>query len=208
MGRSTYAVRFWGQVLRKYLRGTQGCPGLCFGGFSIYREPNCPLSSLQLSGAIEETGPILLNLLWQVCHIVWVWSAMMRAFAIVLGLTFVKRTPWSLCVVIQLQGVRHGRSILAPCVLRPLLLVIMHLSIGDKVFYTRSTGLRVTAKVVAHLDDGHVELGYYQDGVQVVNHRCHIHPISFSIPNLDPPPPTIPVKGPQAPVEAALKHRQ
>ena len=55
--RSIYVDRFWGQVLRKYLRGTQGRPELCFGGFSTYGEPHCPLSSTQPSGAIEETGP-------------------------------------------------------------------------------------------------------------------------------------------------------
>ena len=38
----------------------------------------------------------------------------MCAFATVLGLTFVKRTPWSRYVVIQLQGARCGRSIFAP----------------------------------------------------------------------------------------------
>ena len=58
--RSTYAVRFWGQVLRKYLRGTQGCPHLCFGGFSTYGEPSRLLSSMQPSGAISETGPIFI----------------------------------------------------------------------------------------------------------------------------------------------------
>ena len=34
--------------------------------------------------------------------------AMMRAFATALGLTCVKRTPWSWDVVIQLQGVRRS----------------------------------------------------------------------------------------------------
>ena len=42
---------FWGQVLRKYLRGTQGRPDLCFSGFGTYREPNllylCDLPTLQ-----------------------------------------------------------------------------------------------------------------------------------------------------------------
>ena len=56
--RSIYVDRFWGQGLRKYLQGTQGCPELCFGGFGTYGEPNRPLSSIQPSGAIEETGPI------------------------------------------------------------------------------------------------------------------------------------------------------
>ena len=33
--RSIYVDRFWGQVLRKYLQGTQGRPELCFGGFGL-----------------------------------------------------------------------------------------------------------------------------------------------------------------------------
>ena len=39
-------------------------------------------------------------------------------------------------------------SIFAPCALRPLLLFVMELSIGDKVFYIRSTGLRRPTKVI------------------------------------------------------------
>ena len=34
----------------------------------------------------------------------------------------------------------------------------MGLSIGDRVFYTKSTGLRVPPKVVGLLHDGHAEL--------------------------------------------------
>ena len=67
-------------------------------------------------------------------------------------------------MVIQLKGVPCGRSISAPYVLRPLL-SLMDLSNGDKVFYTRSTGLRVPMKVGDHLNDRHVELEYYRDGV-------------------------------------------
>ena len=40
--------------------------------------------------------------------------------------------------------------------------------------YTKSTGMRVLAKVVGHSGDGHVELEYYQNAVWVVNHGCHI----------------------------------
>ena len=57
-----YTVRLWRQVLRKYLRGTQGRVDLCFGGFGTYQDPNRLLSSIQPSGAIEETGPIVVNL--------------------------------------------------------------------------------------------------------------------------------------------------
>ena len=42
-----YAVHFWGQVLRKYLRGPQDRPDVCFGGFSTYWEPNYPESSME-----------------------------------------------------------------------------------------------------------------------------------------------------------------
>ena len=67
----------------------------------------------------------------------------------------------------------------------------MVLSIGDRVFYTRSTGLQVPAKVVGLLHDGHVDLEYDQGGVQVVNHRCPMDSISFGIPpSLESPPPS------------------
>ena len=74
-------------------------------------------------------------------------------------------------------------------VLRPLLTFDMDLKIGDQVFYTRSTGLRVPAKVVGHSDEGYVELEYHQDGVRVVNHRCPVDALSFGIPSWDSPPP-------------------
>ena len=66
----------------------------------------------------------------------------------------------------------------------------MDLNIGDSVFYTRSTGLRVPAKVVGHSDEGYVELEYHQDGVRVINHHCPMDAISFGIPSWDSPPPT------------------
>ena len=56
--RGIYVDRFWGQVLRKYLQGTQARPELCFRGFDANGKPTRPLSSTQLSGGIEETGPI------------------------------------------------------------------------------------------------------------------------------------------------------
>ena len=62
-GRSIYVDHLWGQVLRKHLWGTQGRPGLCFSGFSTYGEPNHPLSSIQPSGAIDETGPTFVTFL-------------------------------------------------------------------------------------------------------------------------------------------------
>ena len=48
----------------------------------------------------------------------------------------------------------------------------MDLNIGDSVFYTQSTGLRVPAKVVGHSDKGYVELEYHQDGVRIINHQA------------------------------------
>ena len=64
----------------------------------------------------------------------------------------------------------------------------MDLDIGDKVFYTRSTGLRVPAQVVGRSDEGYVELEYHQDGVRVVNHCCPMDAVSFGIPGWDSPP--------------------
>ena len=64
------------------------------------------------------------------------------------------------------------------------------MDIGDNVFYTRSIGLRVPAKVVGHSDEGYVELEYHQDGVRVINHRCPMDGLSFGIPSWDSPPPS------------------
>ena len=66
----------------------------------------------------------------------------------------------------------------------------MDLNIGDKVFYTKSTGLRVPAKVVGHSDEGYVELEYHQDGVRAVNHHCPMDALSFGILSWDSPPPS------------------
>ena len=79
---------------------------------------------------------------------------------------------------------------LARGVLRPLLLFVMELGIGDRVLYTKSTGLQVPTKVVGLLHDGHVELEHDQGGVQAVNHRCPMDSISFGIPSLESPPPS------------------
>ena len=69
----------------------------------------------------------------------------------------------------------------------------MGLSIGDRVFYTKSTGLRVPPKVVGLLHDGHVELEHDQGGVRIVNHRFPMESISFGIPLECPPPsPSVP----------------
>ena len=63
----------------------------------------------------------------------------------------------------------------------------MNLSIGDRVFYTCSNGLR-PAMVVGTAEDGLLRLEYYQDGLRVVNRQCKMESISFAIPSSDPPP--------------------
>ena len=77
----------------------------------------------------------------------------------------------------------------------------MGLSIGDRVFYTRSTRLRVPAKVVGLLHDGHVELEYDQGGVLVINQRCST---SFGIPSLESPPPSPSIPAIDVPPEVPL----
>ena len=64
----------------------------------------------------------------------------------------------------------------------------MDLTIGDRVFYTRSNGLRPPATVVGTVEDGLLHLEYYQDGLRVVNRQCKMESISFAIPSLDSPP--------------------
>ena len=64
----------------------------------------------------------------------------------------------------------------------------MDLSIGDRVFYTRSNGLRPPATVVGTAEDGPLHLEYYQDGLRVVNRQCKMESISFAIPSSDSPP--------------------
>ena len=44
------------------------------------------------------------------------------------------------------------------------------MSIGDRVFYTKSIGLWAPVRVVGLLHNGYVELEYDQGGVQAVNH--------------------------------------
>ena len=77
----------------------------------------------------------------------------------------------------------------------------MELSIGDTVFYTRSIGLQVRAKVVGLLHDGHVKLEYDQGGVRVINHQCSI---SFSFFSLESPPPSPSIPAIDVPPENPL----
>ena len=69
------------------------------------------------------------------------------------------------------------------------------MGVGDRVFYTKSIGLRVPVKVVGLLHDGHLELEYDEGGVRVVNYRCLMDSISFGVPSLEslPTSPTITV---------------
>ena len=80
----------------------------------------------------------------------------------------------------------------------------MELSIGGKVFYTMSTRLRVNARVVGLLHDGHVELEYDQGGVQAANHGCPMDSISFGIPILEFPPPSLSVPAIDVPPKVPL----
>ena len=48
----------------------------------------------------------------------------------------------------------------------------MDLSLGDRVFYTRSNSLRVPATVVGMAGDGFIHLEYYQDALRVVSRQC------------------------------------
>ena len=59
---------------------------------------------------------------------------------------------------------------------------------GDKVFYTRSNGLRPPTVVVGTVEDGLLHLECYQDGLRVVNLQCKMESISFAIPSSDSPP--------------------
>ena len=64
----------------------------------------------------------------------------------------------------------------------------MDLSIGDRVFYIHSNGLRPPATIVGMAEDGLLHLEYYQDGLRVVNRHCKMESTSFAIPSSDSPP--------------------
>ena len=49
---------------------------------------------------------------------------------------------------------------------------VMDLRLGDRVFYTRSNGVRVPATVVGMAGDGLIHLEYHQDALRVVNRQC------------------------------------
>ena len=77
----------------------------------------------------------------------------------------------------------------------------MDLSIGDRVFYTRSNGVQVPATVVGTVEDGLIHLEYYQDALRVVNRQCKMESISFAIPSSSSLP-HCPTSPPSAPQEA------
>ena len=68
----------------------------------------------------------------------------------------------------------------------------MDFNVGDRVFYTRSNGVRVPATVVEFAPDRLVHLEYFRDAVKVVNRQCKVESISFAIPSADSPPPHFP----------------
>ena len=74
--------------------------------------------------------------------------------------------------------------------LRPSIAFTMDLNVGDRVFYTRSNGMRVPATVVGFAPDGLLHLEYFQDAVKVVNRQCKVESISFAIPSANSPPPS------------------
>ena len=73
--------------------------------------------------------------------------------------------------------------------LRPSIAFTMDFNVGDRVFYTRSNGVRVPATMVGFAPDGLVHLEYFRDAVKVVNRQCKVESISFAIPSADSPPP-------------------
>ena len=58
----------------------------------------------------------------------------------------------------------------------------------DRVFYTRSDGLRPPATVVGTAEDGLLHLECYQDGLRVVNRQRKLDSSSFAILSSDSPP--------------------
>ena len=75
---------------------------------------------------------------------------------------------------------------------RPSIAFTMGFNVGDRVFYTRSNGVRVPATVVGFAPDGLVHLEYFRDAVKVVNRQCKVESISFAIPSADSLPPHFP----------------
>ena len=70
-------------------------------------------------------------------------------------------------MVIHSQDVCCGTSYFAPHVIRPSIALTMDFNVGDKVFYTRSNGVRVPATVVGVAPEGSIHLEYFQDAIKV-----------------------------------------
>ena len=64
----------------------------------------------------------------------------------------------------------------------------MDFNVGNKVFYTRSNGVRVPATVVGLSPEGFIHLDYFQNVIKVVNRQGKMDSISFAIPSADSPP--------------------
>ena len=69
------------------------------------------------------------------------------------------------CACTYATGLHTPSSFLRPT-------FFMDLSLGDRVFYTRSNGVRVPTTVVGMAGDGLIHLEYYQDALRVVNRQC------------------------------------
>ena len=72
-------------------------------------------------------------------------------------------------MVIHSQGVCRGTSYFAPHVLKPSIAFTMDFSVGDKVFYIYSNGVRIPATVAGFAPGGSIHLDYFQNAVKVVN---------------------------------------
>ena len=57
----------------------------------------------------------------------------------------------------------------------------MDLSLGNRVFYTHSNGVRVPATVVGMAGDGLIHLEYYQDALRVVNALFMAFPVVHDV---------------------------
>ena len=71
----------------------------------------------------------------------------------------------------------------------------MDLSLGDRVFYTHSNGVRVPATVVRMAGDGLIHLEYYQDALRAVNRQCKMESMCTPPPLVVPHPLSFPKGG-------------
>ena len=83
-------------------------------------------------------------------------------------------------MVIHSQGVCCTTSFFAPHVLRPCVAFTMDFSVGDKVSYTLSHGVRIAATMAGFAPEGSIHLEDFQDFVKVVNQQCKVESIPTS----------------------------